>query len=57
MAFALSGLDLENSGLEEDSTRNAEQALELRMAGFTTVEKKLESLKQGGKCRFLRAFS
>lgn len=46
---ATSRLDVEKSGLDSDEARYEQQALELRQAGYSTMEKKLESLKQGGK--------
>ena len=49
MHVASGALNVNNSGLDSDSKRYEEQALELRQAGYSTREKKLESLKQGGK--------
>ena len=49
MHIASGALDKNNSGLDSDEKRYEEQALELRQAGYTTREKKLDSLKQGGK--------
>ena len=49
MHVASGALDKNNSGLDSDEKRYEEQALELRQAGYTTREKKLESLKQGSK--------
>ena len=38
-------LAIEKSGLDSDDKRFEQQALELRQAGYSTTEKKLESLK------------
>lgn len=43
-----SALDVELSGMDSDNNRYSDQAKDCWQSGFSTSEKKLETLKQGG---------
>ena len=44
-----SRLRIDKSGIEDDPKRFTDQALDCWQTGFSTTEKRLESLKRGGK--------
>ena len=44
-------LDIESSGIDDDRKRYQDQAMDCWQTGFSNHQKKIETLKHGGKCR------
>ena len=49
-----SKLNVENSGIDNDSKRHSDHAFECWQTGFSTTKKKIDTLRQGGKSHFLQ---
>lgn len=47
-----SKLDMEASGIDEDAKRYQDQAMDCWQTGFSNHQKKIETLKHGGKYRW-----